>query len=157
MVEESPVSGGEMLSLVTAMAALLGVVLVFITNRRANKTDEKKLTLEEQAVEDAHEDKIAERRLGELNRLYERVAVLEKTVEQLIERDKQKQATIDTQAGDLERTNDALDSVRGLFIAFVKRVETAWRDGHTMPTLSADEQALLEMTLPAVRTPKKVR
>lgn len=144
-------TGGEILSLITGLTALAGVVLVFITNRRANATNEKKLTLEEQQAEDAREDKIAERRLGELNRLYERVAVLEKTVEQLLERDRQKQATIDTQADDLDRTNDALDSIRSLFIAFVRRVETAWKDGHTMPTLTEDEQALLEMTLPASR------
>lgn len=150
-------TGGELLGAVTGVTALLGVVLVFITNRRANKTNEKKLTIDERNAEVERDDKIAARRLGELNRLYERVAVLEKTVQDLLERDKEKQKTIDTQADDLEKTNDALDSVRSLFVSFVKRVEKAWKAGHQMPTLTTDEQALLEMTLPVIRTPNRKR
>lgn len=68
---------GEVLSLVVACSALAGLILTFITNRRAQRTSEKKLTLEEQAAEDQSDDRIAERRLIELERLYKRVEALE--------------------------------------------------------------------------------
>lgn len=148
-------SGGEILSLIVAVSALLGVVLVFITNRRANKTGEKKLTLDEQVAEDARKRSISEERRIELERLYLRVEKLELALADLQKRDEQKQKTIDTQAVDLERTTDALEGLRGLFVAFVKRVEQAWSDGHSMPTLTEHEQALLEMTLPVTHSHRK--
>lgn len=134
-------SGGEILALVSSLVALAGMVLVFITNRRANATSEKKVGLEA-------EDSIAERRRVELERLYLRVEKLEKIVEELQRRDRDKQRTIDDQADELERTNEVLEDVRALFTRFVARVETAWTSGHTMPTLTLEERELLERTLP---------
>lgn len=141
-------TGGEVMALISLIGTLLLGVLAFVTNRRANRTSEKKLTLEEQTAEDDREDNIAERRRIELDRLYQRVDKLEKIVEQLRLRDEQKQTTINSQADELERTNELLSAVRILFSRFVGRVETAWKDGHTMPALTVDERFLLESTTP---------
>ena len=142
-------SGDGILAGVSIAVTLLLWVLVFITNRRANQTSEKKVEIEA-------EDTIAERRRVELERLYLRVEKLERIVEELQKRDREKQTTINDQADELERTNEVLSDVRELFTRFVARVEVAWTSGHTMPTLTADERELLERTLPRrIRTNKE--
>lgn len=138
----------DVLPIVSIAVTLLLGVLVFITNRRANRTSEKHLTLEEQQEANDREDTIAERRRVELERLYQRVDKLEKTVAALQEADEKKQRTINDQADELERTNEVLTDVRALFSRFVTRVEEAWKNGHTMPTLTTDEWALLNDTIP---------
>lgn len=147
-------SGDTVLGGISLAVTLLLGLLVFVTNRRANKTGEKKLTLDEQQLEDQRHRSISEERRKELDRLYERVDKLEKTVAELQKRDEQKQETIDRQAekiddqaDELERTNKLLSEVRALFMRYTARVERAWKDGHTMPTLTVDEKALLEDTL----------
>lgn len=70
-------TGGETLGWVSLGVTFLLGVFVALNNRRANRTSEKKLTIEEQAAEDQSDDRIAERRLAELNRLYARVEALE--------------------------------------------------------------------------------
>lgn len=141
-------SAGDLLGFISLGVSLLLGVLVFVTNRRANKTSEKKLSVEEQEIEDNREDVIAKRRKEELDRLYQRVDKLEKIVDELQRRDREKQTTIDDQAGELERTNRLLADVRRLFVRYTARVERAWADGHTMPTLTEEERALLENTIP---------
>lgn len=79
-------TAGEVLSLVIGVTALLGTVLVFITNSRANRTSEKKLTVEEQAVRDDREATVAQQRLEELNRLHPRLDALEKLCDELKDR-----------------------------------------------------------------------
>ncbi len=127
---------------------LLIGVLVYLNARRQNRTGEKKLSLEEQQEANDREDVIAKRRAEELERLYERVDKLEKTVEALQEADREKQQTINYQADELQRTNQVLAAVRTLFLTFERRVREAWENGHTMPTLTSDERALLEDTIP---------
>lgn len=141
-------SAGEILGTVSIVVTLLLGILVFITNRRANRTSEKKLTLEEQQAADEREDGIAERRRVELERLYGRVEKLEEIVKQLQAADRKKQVTINEQADELERTNDILSDVRALFSKFVTRVEEAWASGKAMPTLTTEERRLLEDTIP---------
>ena len=66
-------TGGEILGLISiGVTGLLGLG-VFLNSRRANQAGDKKLTLEEQIASDANDDRIAERRLVELKRLYEQV------------------------------------------------------------------------------------
>lgn len=141
------IDSGFVLGLISITVTLLLGVLVFITNRRANTTQAKKLTLEEQTVEDKRHRSISQERREELDRLYARVDKLEHMVEELQRRDEQKQNTINEQADEIERTNTVLGQVRRLFVRYTARVEQAWRDGHTMPTLTSDERALLEDTL----------
>jgi chromosome segregation ATPase len=149
------VTGAELLTLASSVVALAGVVLMFVTNRRANATSEKKVDIEA-------EQSVAEMRLSEIKRLDDLVRSLRldvdkltKTVEELQRRDRDKQRTINDQADELERTNEVLSDVRELFTRFVARVEIAWTSGHTMPTLTADERELLERTLPRrIRTTK---
>jgi uncharacterized protein HemX len=154
-VNGDPLDSGTILGGISIAVTLLLGLLVFITNRRANRTGEKKLTLEEQQVEDQRHRSISEERRKELDRLYERVDKLETTVAELQKRDEQKQKTIDEQADkiddqadELERTNRVLSEVRRLFVKYTARVERAWKEGHTtMPTLTVEEKSLLEDTL----------
>lgn len=147
------IDSGFVLGLISICVTLLLGVLVFITNRRANTTADKKLTFEEQQAEDTRHRSISEERRRELDRLYLRVDKLEKTVQELQRRDEAKQKTIDDQADELERTNALLGLVRRLFVRYTARVEKAWKDGHTMPKLTTEELALLEDTL----TPAQVK
>jgi hypothetical protein len=75
------------------VTAALGV-LVFVNNRRANRTAEKKLTVEEQAIADEREDVIARRRKEELDRLYARYEAMEEDIASLKESRKGDQAKI---------------------------------------------------------------
>ena len=70
-------TSADWLSLISITVTLLLGFLVYRTNKHANKTHAKKLTLEEQVAEDERGDKIAERRRIELNRLYDRLDKLE--------------------------------------------------------------------------------
>ena len=64
----------EQLMLMAGVLVSLALgIMAFINSRRANNTGDKKLTLEEQIAADANDDRIAERRLVELKRLYEQV------------------------------------------------------------------------------------
>ena len=152
--------GEILLQWTPAIGSLLLVVFTALNARRANKTSEKKLTLDEQQAEDTREDAIAENRRVELERLYARVDKLEKIVESLQQRDAEKQETINAQRQELGRTNEELaqtvqllTDVRKLFFAFVGRVEFAWESQHdVMPALTRAERALLEDTLPGRRT-----
>lgn len=65
------------LSLLSILVTLLLGLLVWHNSRRSNQVADKKVTVEEQALEDAREDVIAKRRAEELDRLYERVEKLE--------------------------------------------------------------------------------
>lgn len=65
------------LSLFSVIVTLGLGVLVFVNNRRANRTAEKKLTVEEQIAKNEREDVIAKRRREELDRLYTRCDELE--------------------------------------------------------------------------------
>lgn len=65
------------LSLFSVIVTLGLGVLVFVNNRRANRTAEKKLTVEEQIAKNEREDVIAKRRREELDRLYARCDELE--------------------------------------------------------------------------------
>lgn len=155
-------NGADFLPWISISVTLLLGVLVFITNRRANRTSEKKLTVEEQQAEDVREDMIAKRSASELERLYKRtddlettVAELQRTVTDLQEADRRKQKTINDQADELERTKDelhrtnqVLTDVRALVSNFASRVQEAWTNGHTMPTLTVDELSLLNDTIP---------
>lgn len=141
-------NGGEILGWISICVTLLLGLLVWGTNHRANRTSEKKLTLEEQTVADAASHSISEERRVELERLYTRVDKLERIVEELQRADKRKQRIIGEQADELDATNRRLTQIRTLFSAFVSRVEQAWKDGHTMPTLTPEERALLEGAMP---------
>jgi hypothetical protein len=94
------------------------------------------------------DDRIAERRRVELERLYERVEKLEGIVDRLEKSDTDKQKTINSQASELEKTNTLLSDLRTAFTAFVGRVERAWEDGHPKPSLTEQERSLLENTIP---------
>lgn len=135
-------------ALIMGGAGALGGVLALISNLRANRTSEKKLTFEEREAEEQRHRSISEERRKELDRLYERVDKLEQIVQQLQESDRKKQRTINEQADELERTKQSLSDVRDLFARFVERVQTAWRDGHPMPVLTEEERAVLEDTRP---------
>lgn len=74
---------GEIMPWVSLAVTLLLGLLVYRTNRGANRTNEKKLSIEEQIAEDERGDRIAERRRVELERLYERVEKLEALTETL--------------------------------------------------------------------------
>lgn len=136
------------LGLISLIVTLLLGLLAVINNHRATKNNEKQSAV-------GQEDIIAKRRKEELDRLYERVDKLEKTVESLLKRDAEKQETIDTQRDELERTNEILSDVRKLFAQFVQRVEFAWDAGHeTMPSLTKAERDLLEQTTPGRLRPQ---
>lgn len=153
--------GTNMLTWGGLAVSVLSLALVYITNRRANRTDEKKLTVEEQQAEYGQQDGIAKRRLEELKRVYERMDTLEATVKRLEstvaaleERDRQKQRTIDEQHDKIEEQSVELDHTKGLVAAlrtlivdYAARVEQAWRDGHVMPLLTPEERRILEDTL----------
>lgn len=124
----------EIISCISLGITLLLGLLLFLTNRRANRTNEKKLTIEEQALKDAREATVADQRLEELNRLIPRVTDLEEKVERL-----EKQRTF---------LHTHISALRGLILAFVQRVERAWEDGHDKPTLTREELELLERTEP---------
>ncbi|MFL2001424.1 hypothetical protein [Microbacterium sp. A1-JK] len=127
------------------MTFILGIAM-FLNSRRVAKQGDRKLTTDEQSVEDAREDVIAERRRIELERLYERVAILEADIEGLKNSRQKQQDTIESQADEIERTNDVLSNVRHIFSEFVKRVQDAWAEGRTMPALTPEELKLLEDT-----------
>jgi hypothetical protein len=131
----------EILSIGSLVVSLLLGLLVFVTNRRANRTSEKKLTIEEQALMDAREATVAEQRLEELNRLLPRVSALEAKVKEL-EKDRDVLSTL-------------IASLRRLILAFVQRVEEAWENGHEKPTLTREELELLERTEPLYRHPAR--
>lgn len=140
---------GETFTGVGVGVSLLGVLFLYFNQKRANK-------ISETAVDVETDDKIAARRLGEIQRLDALVKELradmnamKETIAELQKRDNEKQRTIDTQADELERTNEILSDVRRLFSEFVKRVEFAWEAGHeTMPSLTREERELLEHTRP---------
>lgn len=67
-----------------AVTAALGIG-IYINSRRANSTSEKKVSLDQQIALDENEDRIAERRLTELKRLYEQVDDLVERVKTLEE------------------------------------------------------------------------
>lgn len=140
---------GETFTGVGVGVSLLGVLFVYLNQRRANKIGESVAEVET-------DDKIAARRLGEIQRLDALVKELrtdmnamKETITELQKRDTEKQETIDSQRDELEKTNEILSDVRKLFSAFVKRVEFAWESGHeTMPSLTKAERDLLELTTP---------
>lgn len=142
------VDGGEIMGGISILVSLILGLLVFITNRRSAANKEKRLTIDEQRIEDARLDNIADRRREELDRLYVRVEKLETLVNELRERDEQKQTTIEHQADELKRTNQLLADVRRLFARYTTRVEKAWKLGHTMPTLTDEEKAVLADATP---------
>lgn len=127
----------EILSCVSLAVTLLLGILLFVTNRRANRTSEKKLTIEEQALKDAKEATVADQRLEELNRLQPRIEALEAKVEEL--------------ETDRDFLSVLITSLRNLIRDFVQRVERAWEDGHEKPTLTVEELELLERTEPLYR------
>lgn len=154
---------GDWVPWISPVVTLLIGLLVYLNARRQNRTSEKHLTIEEQQVEDARAEMIQSMTGDELRRLYtERipeleasVAKLQQTVSDLQTADRQKQQTINDQADELgrtkdelKRTNQVLTDVRALVVRFTARVQQAWKDGHTMPTLTVDELALLEDTIP---------
>lgn len=130
-------TGGDWFAAVSCLVAVLSLVFALFKNRRADKAAQKHLTVEEMVAEDNREDTISKRRYLELERLYKRVEKLEKQVGVLQRADRSKQKTIDSQAA-------RITQMKTMFLAFVERVEMAWQDGHTMPTLTAEERALLE-------------
>lgn len=70
----------EILSAISlSITGLIGLG-VFINSRRTNVATEKKVSLEEQIALDASEDRIATRRLVELNRVYEQLDELQERV-----------------------------------------------------------------------------
>ena len=143
---------GETFTGVGVGVSLLGVLFVYLNQRRANKIDES-------ATEVETDDKIAARRLGEIQRLDALVTGLradltkmQETIAELQKRDREKQTTIDEQATELAATNKILTDVRKLFFEFVGRVEFAWESQHdVMPTLTRAERDLLENTVPRRR------
>lgn len=146
---------GETLTLVGVGVSLLSVLFLYLNQRRANKTNET-------AVEVETDDKIAARRLGEIQRLDALVKELradmnamKETITELQKRDSEKQETINSQRDELERTNQVLADVRRLFAEFVARVEFAWESGHdAMPSLTKAERDLLEHTTPGRLRPQ---
>jgi len=134
--------------LAMSIASLLGTLflgyLSYRNYKRANDVQTKATEVQAQAAIDARASMIAKETADELTRLYKRVDKLEQIVEELQKRDRQKQATIEDQAAELDRTNGVLAAVRSLFVAYAARVERAWRDGHAMPVLTAEERAILE-------------
>lgn len=149
-------SGDTLLSAIAIAAALSSALLAFITNRRAAATKDKKLTFEEQIAANTASNLVSTERREELERLYGRVEKLEQIVEDLQRRDVVKQATIDKQADELDRTNRALAEVKRTFARYTKRVEDAWTAEHSMPALTGEELKLLEDTLP-VRSVNKMK
>lgn len=152
-------NAGVVAALIMAGGGLLTGLISLYRNLRADKTKEKvseqQLSLEQQRFEADRTDAIAQNRLkeierlsGELKDLRAEFDKLRDTVEDLQKRDREKQRTINEQANELEQTNNLLADVRALFSRFVARVEQAWKDGHTMPTLTDEERELLESTLP---------
>ena len=143
------------LGLVSILVTLALGVLVGINTWRANRNDEKATDVET-------DDKIAARRLGEIQRLDALVKELrtdmnamKETIAELQKRDNEKQATINSQRDELDRTNEVLSDVRRLFAEFVARVEFAWESGHeTMPSLTKAERDLLENTTPGRLRPQ---
>lgn len=140
---------GETFTGVGVGVSLLSVLFLYLNQRRANKIDES-------ATEVETDDKIAARRLGEIQRLDTLVRELradmtqmQATIAELQLRDRQKQTTIDEQASELAATNSLLNDVRKLVFQFVARVEFAWESKHeVMPTLTRAERDLLEHTIP---------
>lgn len=140
---------GETFTGVGVGVSLLSVLFLYLNQRRANKIDES-------ATEVETDDKIAARRLGEIQRLDALVTGLradmtqmQETIAELQKRDREKQTTIDEQASELAATNKLLSDVRKLFFQFVERVEFAWDSKHdVMPSLTRAERELLEHTLP---------
>jgi len=63
------VTTAEVLSTISIATTFLLGLGIFINSRRTNSTNEKKVSLEEQIALDESEDRIASRRLTELNRL----------------------------------------------------------------------------------------
>lgn len=143
--------GAYVIAGISLAGTILVAVLAFMTNRRANRTSEKHLSLEEQQAEDNRDDLVTKRQAAELDRLYARVDKLEETVKQLQQSDTAKQKTINDQADELERTNDVLSALRALFSKFVSRVEDAWTNQGPMPTLTTAERALLNAAPPTHR------
>lgn len=140
---------GETFTGVGVGVSLLSVLFLYLNQRRANKIDES-------ATEVETDDKIAARRLGEIQRLDALVTGLradmtqmQETIAELQKRDREKQTTIDEQASELAATNKLLTDVRKLVFEFVARVEFAWESQHdVMPTLTRAERDLLENTIP---------
>lgn len=88
------------------------------------------------------EDRIAERRLTEIQRLDDRIDELRSEVDGLKEQIKKDGRIIDDQA-------TLIDKLRALVLSFVDRVEVAWREQHpTAPALTAAERALLDEVHP---------
>lgn len=144
-------SGETWLGLISLAATTALGLLVWNNQRRQARAGERSVDIDEQSAEIANEDKIAERRRVELERLYKRVEKLEGIVERLEKSDTAKQETINSQASELEKTNTLLADLRSAFTAFVGRVEKAWDDGHSKPSLTDEERALLENTIPRNR------
>jgi Mg2+ and Co2+ transporter CorA len=144
-------SGEAWLGVVSLFCTTALGVLVWNNQRRQAHAGERSVDIDEQTAEISNEDKIAERRRVELERLYLRVEKLEGIVERLQQADEDKQKTIDSQADELGRTNDLLSDLRSAFKAFVERVEKAWDDGHSRPSLTDEERSLLENTIPRNR------
>lgn len=83
---------GELIIALIALAGSVGTaVLAYVTNSRAGKTADKRAGYEE-------EDLVAKRRLGELNRVYERLDKLEHEVEKLQSANEKKDRYISEQA-----------------------------------------------------------
>jgi hypothetical protein len=79
-------NNGEIMGWVSIGVTLLLGLGIFLNSRRANKTGEKKLTLEETLAIEANDDRIATRRLTELNRVYAQVDRLVESNELLSDR-----------------------------------------------------------------------
>lgn len=144
---------GEVLTLVGTLVSFAGILFLYLNQRRASN-------INEQATEVETDDKIAARRLGEIQRLDTLVKdlradmdAMKETITELQKRDTEKQKTINSQRKELDNTNAVLAEVRRLFSDFVARVEFAWESGHeSMPSLTTAERELLEHTAPRRRT-----
>lgn len=150
-------NGVEIFTLVSALTALAGVLLTYVTNRRAGKSNERKVNIDERLAEESLEDGIAERRLGEINRLSGLVDTLRHDMDEMKEQIKQLQASdkakskvIQRQANQIVHSNDMLRGLRDLFLRFVSRVDAAWSEGDAKPMLTERERLFIEQAIPDI-------
>jgi len=148
----------QVLSVAALLVSLTLGAFVLLRDWWSKRHGDRRVDVEERALEVDVDDRIAQRRLGEIERLDELVTGLrseldemKKSVGELEARDRKKQKTINTQANEIEKTNRLLSDLRTAFTQFVGRVEKAWDDGHPRPSLTAEERALLEDTIPRNR------
>lgn len=143
------------MTLMTAGALVYGKVTERRAQRATAKEAAEKLALEAQQNAGESDDRIASRRLEEIERLDKAVRELRADVKELQEQRKQDLQTIDAQADELEATNDDLDhaidlftKVKAVFAGYVTRMENAWPAGGAMPLLTPEERELLAAELP---------